>query len=61
LTQPQAAARLSGWQGGGQKNTAKKKPKASQGKVKPELGKERMHIAKQNYLQAAQGQHSFRV
>jgi hypothetical protein len=39
LTRPQTAARLSGWQGGGQNYTAKERAKEIQDKIKPKLGK----------------------
>jgi hypothetical protein len=38
LTQPQTTARLSGWQGGGQGNTAKEKAKEGKSKLKLEPG-----------------------
>jgi hypothetical protein len=46
LTRPQTATRLSGWQGSGQENTAKKNAKESKDKIKPEPGKAHKHVGK---------------
>jgi N-acetyl-gamma-glutamylphosphate reductase len=46
LTRPQTTAWLSGWQGGGQQNTARENAKESKDKIKPEPGKSHKHVGK---------------